>query len=130
MKRVLANAVTALALGLMALGCGARSEWKPGGLYSVDNGDGSFGIAKVLAIDPGVISVRMYKQSYAKRPQKVEPASLSLGSVDDPDGFGIGHMPLDEETFASWKPALLVVVSVEEVELDGYRMWQEASGSP
>jgi hypothetical protein len=130
MRRVLANAVTALALGLTALGCGARSEWKPGGLYSVDNDDGTFGITKVLAIDPGVVSVCLYKQSYAKRPQKVEPASLSLGTVEDPDGFGIGHIPLDEDTFRSWKPELLVVVSVEEAELRGYRMWQEASGSP
>ncbi len=106
-----------------------RGPWRVGGVYSIQSGDGGFGVVKVLALDPGVVSVRIYRQKYRARPTAVDPASLSLGSLHDPEGFGIGHAPVSEAGFASWKPQLLFIQSVSEDELDGYRYWKEDGGN-
>jgi hypothetical protein len=37
---------------------------------------------------------------------------LSLGKIDDYDGFGIGHMPLARSTFSSWHPELVMKTTV------------------
>src|SRR5688572_24700024 len=68
--------------------CRSRSEqssgaWQVGGLYSVESGDGDFRVAKVLALDPGVVGVRLYKQKFASRPTSVDPSILTLGSMND-----------------------------------------------
>jgi hypothetical protein len=81
--------------------------WEIGGLDSVRDSERGFRVAKVLAIDPGVVSIRMYKQTFDERPPNVDPAKLSLGSINDADGFGIGHLPLDAPTFRSWEPQFL-----------------------
>lgn len=128
--RWLADALMVPLAGL-GLGCSQPApSLTVGGLYSIQNGNGSFGVAKVLALDPGVVSVRTYKQSFPERPSSVDPASLSLGSIHDSDGFGMGHLPITPETFVSWQPVLLLVQSVTEDELDGYRMWKEAGAGP
>ncbi len=102
--------------------------WRVGGVYSIRSGDGGFGVVKVLALDPGVVSVRIYKQKFKVRPTVVDPAALTLGSLHDPGGFGIGHAPVAEEGFASWEPHLLLVQDVSEDELEGYRYWKEDEG--
>ena len=104
-----------------------RGPWRTGGVYSIRSGQGGFGVVKVLAVDPGVVSIRIYKQKYGERPSTVDPATLTLGSLHDPDGFGIGHAPVAEARFASWEPHLLFVQSVSEDELEGYRIWKEDS---
>jgi hypothetical protein len=105
----------------------AQSRWKVGGVYSVRSEEEGFRIAKVLALDPGVVSVRIYKQSFPSRPQTVDVSSLTLGSIKDPGGFGIGHAPIAEEGFAAWKPELLAEQPVTEAELEGYRYWKGAT---
>jgi hypothetical protein len=42
-----------------------------------------------------------------------------LGSIHDADGFGMGHLPIDDGAFASWKPQLLLVQNVTTEELEG-----------
>ncbi len=115
------------------LACRSRERsklpaWKVGGLYSIRSGEGDFVVAKVLALDPGVVGVRIYKQKFQSRPVTVDPSSLTLGSVKDPDGFGLGHIPVPEEGFASWEPQLLLVQGVTDAELEGYRYWKDAQG--
>jgi hypothetical protein len=102
--------------------------WEIGGLYSVRDSEREFRVAKVLAIDPGVVSIRMYKQTFDERPSNIDPAKLSLGSINDADGFGIGHLPLDAPTFSSWEPQFLLRTSLTDEELEGYRMWKESGG--
>jgi hypothetical protein len=99
-----------------------------GGVYSIDNGDGSFGVAKLLVVDEAAAHIRVYKNRFTQRPTQVQPSELTLGSINDPDGFGMGHLPLQRDTFLLWKPKLIAVTSVTDEELDGYKMWKEAGG--
>ena len=105
-----------------------ENAMQAGGLYSIDDGEGSFKIAKILAISDDTVHIRLYKNAWKERPSSVVPPELSLGTINDDDGFGIGHLPLSLEAFKDWSPALLQVVEVTEEELEGYRMWQDANG--
>jgi hypothetical protein len=101
-------------------------EFISGGVYSVESGDGDFGVVKVLVVDDKGVHLRVYKNKYPTRPTAVDLKTLSLGSLNDPDGFGMGHLPLSREGFAEWKPALITKDEVRKDELDGYEMWKEA----
>jgi ligand-binding SRPBCC domain-containing protein len=56
----------------------------------------SYRFAKVLAAfpDAGVAFVRTYKQGFASPPDEVSPSSLTVGSLEDPDGPTIGCAPI------------------------------------
>ena len=100
----------------------------PGALYSVDDGEGHFRVAKVLDVDETGVHIRLYKNKFSTRPVQVQPATLDLGSIHDPDGFGMGHMPLSYSAFLAWEPTFLTAQGLDEDELEGYRYWQEAQG--
>ena len=103
-------------------------EWKTGGIYSTSDGKGRFGVVKVLTQEAGIVHVRVYKQKFDTRPEKIEAGSLTLGSIRDPDGFGMGHLPLSLATFQGWQPVLLTVIPVTSEELGGYKYWKESGG--
>jgi hypothetical protein len=111
------------------LGCGkaAPPDLKVGGLYSVKEGDG-FQVIKVLAVDRDIVHVRLYKNKFPARPPSVEPAKLSLGSLKDKDGMGIGHAPIDKSMLEEWAPEFIMETAVSEEELEGYRLWKESKG--
>jgi hypothetical protein len=118
-----------LAVAFVSVGCGSgENSMIEGGIYSIDKGDGKFGVVKILKHDPGIVHVRLYKNKFASRPSSVKVEELSLGSVKDKDGFGIGHLPISERDFKSWKPVLLTKSEIREDELEGYRLWKEAGG--
>jgi hypothetical protein len=105
-------------------------QWEPevGGVYSVVDQHG-IAIVKVLAAQPGVVHLRLYKERLQSRPEQIATADLTIGSIDDEDGiFGMGHLPLDASTFESWRPELIHVEGVAEAELEGYQVWKEANG--
>jgi len=118
------------ALMMLAFACNRRDskEWRAGGLYSIANGDGGFGVVKILVLEPDAVHVRIYKQKFANRPTSVDPRSLTLGGINDSSGMGIGHLPLSRTTFASWQPRFLSQQVVADEELDGYKMWKSGSG--
>lgn len=103
---------------------------RAGDLVSVDTGDGAFGVAKVLVVDPEGVHCRLYVQRFADRPSLVDPEHLTLASMLDPRmPFSIGHIPLTHATFAGWAARIIRHdVAVEERELAGYRSWREADG--
>lgn len=105
----------------------APSELFEGGYYSIIDGD-EFAIAKVLKIDPEIVHVRIYKQHFSQRPRAIDPARLTLGTIDDDDGFGMGHLPLRTQTFAEREPVFITHLPVSEHELQGYSMWKDAGG--
>jgi hypothetical protein len=105
-----------------------KPTYTVGGLYSFDDGEGGFRIAKVLAIDGGAVHVRTYKNKFTSRPKEVATSTLSLGSIDDEGGGGIGHLPLSPEGFAAWRPVFIMGSSVSEEELEGYRLWKDYGG--
>ena len=101
-----------------------------GQLVSVVTQDGQIGVAKLLAVDEGGVHVRLYAQRFRERPTEAELGELSTAPFgpghDNP--FSIGHMPLSHARFAGWRPEPICVRAVDEEELEGYRMWQEAEG--
>ncbi len=99
-----------------------------GGVYSIDNGDGKFGIVKILKLDPGIVHVRVYKNKFATRPTSISLDELSIGSIKDKDGFGMGHVPISEADFKGWKAIMLTKAQVKAEELEGYKLWKEAGG--
>jgi hypothetical protein len=110
---------------LLVFGC-STTNYKPGDIYSVDDGDGKIGIVKVLVVEPGIIHLRVYRNKFDSRPINIDTKELSLGRLGEGGGFGIGHMPLDIEGFKDWKPELLTNEKVQDNELDGYNIWKES----
>ena len=114
---------------LVPLSCSSYGkDWAVGGVYSIGNGDGTFGVVKILAIDPDAVSVRVYRNSFPDRPKSVDPPLRTLGRLGDQEGFGIGHLPLAHRDFALWFPVLLFKEKVGEDEQKGYKMWKESGG--
>lgn len=62
----------------------------------LDERDQSYRFAKVLAAFPeaGVAFIRTYKQQFASPPNEVSPFSLTVGSLQDPEGPTIGCAPI------------------------------------
>ena len=118
------------ALALLA-GCGeapaAKPGYVPGGLYTITDGK-AFKVAKILAIEPQAVHVRLYRNSWPTRPATVDPSTLQLGSIQDKDGFGVGHLPLDRQTFADWDPVFVSSASLTPDELQGYELWKKSQG--
>src|SRR5215467_9941897 len=103
----------------------AQSELFEGGYYSIADGD-VFSIAKVLKLDPDIVHVRIYKQHFEQRPRAIDPGALTLGTIHDKDGFGMGHLPLRLSSFVQREPRFLTYAEVQPGELEGYNMWKES----
>jgi hypothetical protein len=97
---------------------------KAGSICTVENGDGKFGVVKVLVINDKEAHVKVYKNEYDKRPAKIDIKILSIGSINDKDGFGIGHIPLERKEFNSWKPISIGYEKVTKADLEGYEIWK------
>lgn len=99
----------------------------PGALYSVQ-GETRFRVVKVLAVEPQVVHIRMYKNKFDGRPERVELNTLSLGTIHDAEGFGIGHLPIAAAEFAAWQPVFIQKGSLSKEELEGYEEWKRSGG--
>jgi len=125
--RVILFAIAPLLVSLCACGKSGAEGLTVGGLYSVKD-EAGFKVVKILAQDGAGVHVRIYANKFPTRPDKIDPAKLTLGSIKDKDGFGMGHLPLDRDLFASWNPKFIAQATVSEEELDGYREWKKAKG--
>ena len=107
-----------------------RYAFLPGDLLSVVAENGSFGVAKILAIEELGAHVRLYVQRFPVRPNHIDPKTLDTAPFGPDHGnpFSIGHMPLSWQTLRAWKPKLIAHGFVVEEELEGFRMWEEARG--
>ena len=113
------------AFGVFLFGCAKPPAITVGGLYSVKDDAGHYRAAKVIAVDNDGVHIRLYKNTWPQRPNDVPPKSLSLGTINDPDGFGIGHMALSEKDFRARKPVFLSSQPLSKDELEGYRLWKQ-----
>src|SRR5687767_6723861 len=117
MRSLVAGILAAVAF----IACRARSEpVKAGAYYSVDRGRSYFQVVKVIAVTEMGVHVRLYKNKFHSRSDRVALASLKLGNIQDSDGFGIGHLPLTHRSFAKWRPKYIAAGTVLSDELDGY----------
>lgn len=87
-----------------------------------------YGFLKVLKVEEEIVHIRLYKNKCEEVPARIDSSSLELGTIHDKDGFGIGHLPISYETFASWGPQFLQHTLVEPEELEGYEAWKESQG--
>jgi len=123
---------------ILVFGCGKRTNndnqlmkvnvTDVGALCSVNSGEGDFGVIKVLACDEQTIHIRLYKNKWSDRPASVESSELSLGSIFDPGGSGLGHLPISIAEYKSWVPTVIRKEEVADDELEGYKMWKDAGG--
>ncbi len=98
---------------------------KAGSICTIEDGEGKFGVVKVLVINDQEAHVKIFKNKYDQRPVKVDIKTLSLGSINDNDGgFGIGHVPLERKGFDNWKPLSVDFEEVTKDDLIGYEMWK------
>jgi hypothetical protein len=102
-----------------------EKKLKAGAICTVEDGDGKFGVVKILVLDDEIAHIRIYKNKYNQRPVSIDLKTLSLGSINDKDGFGIGHTPLDRKGFENWKPVVITYEEVNKEELEGYEIWKE-----
>jgi hypothetical protein len=101
-----------------------------GGLYAGRNADGTWTIMKIIAVDIAAVHIRTYANKFPAPPKDIDPSVLSMGSIHDPMGFGIGHLPIAKAGFLAEKPVLIKVLPVTEEELEGYRYYlHEMEGS-
>jgi hypothetical protein len=108
--------------------CGRQPPLECGSVCTVNDGEGSYRVAKVLVVDDFGVHIRLYKDKWKERPDRVDLRTLSLGSIHDKDGFGMGHLPLTKRSFAAWKPVVVGKQEVTKEELEGYEMWKEGGG--
>ena len=105
----------------------ALPELFEGGYYWIMDGE-EFAIARVLKLDPDIVHVRIYKQHFPQRPHAIDPSQLTLGTIHDEDGFGMGHLPLRLRTFQEREPLFITQAPVSAKELEGYNVWKDAEG--
>ena len=98
---------------------------KAGAICTVIDGDGGYGIIKILVMDKKMVHVKVYKNKYKKRPTRINVQSLSVGSMYDDDDFGFGHLPLNRKEFESWKPLQISFQKITKDEMEGYELWKE-----
>ena len=94
-----------------------------GELCSIKSGD-HFPVAKILATGPGIVHVRLYREKFRERPRSVATDALPLGAIDDPDGFGVGHLSLSRGSFGSWLPVLSQTNPVTDDEFIWVAEWE------
>jgi hypothetical protein len=74
------------------------------------------------------VHIRLYKNFFATRPTIIDQSKLTLGTIDDPDGFGMGHLPVSRDQFRAWHPVFITKTAVQKDELEGYELWKESNG--
>ena len=100
-----------------------------GDLWSVLTEDGGYGVMKVLAVDKLGVHARLYAQRFKERPRAVDGVGLMTEPFKPGElPFSIGHVPLSNVSFQGWEPERITHGTVDEDELEGFRMWQEAQG--
>jgi hypothetical protein len=113
----------------MRLQLTAGSDLAPGDVCSIKTSDSGFGVIKILVVEKHLVHIRKYKNRFPERPYQIDPSGLSLGTIQDPDGFGVSHLPVSATGFGAWMPARICRQEVTDEELDGYRHWLEDQSS-
>lgn len=100
-----------------------------GDLWSVLTEDGRYGVMNVLAVDEVGVHARLYAQRFKERPRSFDGVSLTTEPFKPGEiPFSMGHVPLSNASFRGWEPQPIAPGTVDEDELEGFRMWQEAQG--
>ena len=96
----------------------------PGDLCAVELVEGDYRVVKILAMRDAIVHLRLYADKFVERPFDVDPTALDLVPIHK--SFGLAHLPLSAEDFATWRPGVVGHEAVRAEELEGYELWQEA----
>jgi hypothetical protein len=96
----------------------------PGDLCAVELVEGDYFVVKILVMDDGIVHLRLYPDRFSERPFAVHEFELDLAPIHK--SFGIPHLPLSAEDFATWRPGVVGHESVRPEELEGYELWRES----
>lgn len=94
-------------------------DYIPEHYYSFEYGDSSFGIAKVLRIEPKGLHVLIYEGRFKARPMTVDPEKLVVWAY---------HMPIMRPVFENSKAIHLAPGTLLKDEMIGYEEWKELAG--
>lgn len=124
-------AISVLVLIILVVACFKRTalgntykEIVVGGLYASKSDDGTFRVSKVLAVDNDAVHVCIYRNKFQTLPKDLDTSSLSLGEIGDPEGFGIGHVPIARQRWIN-SHIFLKSEPVRDDELEGYKYYLE-----
>ena len=113
---------------LVILACSSirkRPGVKTGDICTVEEGNGQFGVVKVLMVDADRIHVKMYQNKFFSRPEMIDPATLFMGEiVYDESGITMAHLPYQKPEFNALKPEVEGNELVLPEELEAYRFWK------
>jgi hypothetical protein len=96
---------------------------RAGDLCAVEWDEGDYRAVKILAIEDGIVHVRLYADKFVERPFQVDPAQLDLGMIHK--SLGIAHLPVSAEDFAAWLPGVVGHEAVQSEELAEYELWRQ-----
>lgn len=97
--RSLAIALTCSGLLSSLSACSSSaSAIQPGGVYTYQGGDGTWGLLKVQSLGDGLVDVRLYRNRFPTAPSSIDPQQLQGPEQTE---------QLSEAGFANWQPRLL-----------------------
>lgn len=114
-----------LLLAMFLLSCGPikEPEMEQGGLYTVEDGQGTFRPAKILAFDSGVVHLRLYCNTLSYRPDTIVADTLRL--VAHPgEPAAREHFPVSRQLFLFWVPEYVGFDSVRADEHELVEEWE------
>ncbi len=96
-----------------------------GDICTIDEGNGTFGVVKILLMESDRVHVKMYSNKFYTRPEMIDPTSLSMGEFDEVEiATGIPHLPYEKLDFNSLKPEVEANEIVLPEELAAYWVWK------
>lgn len=97
----------------------AQQVLKPGGIYGLQRSNGSYGLVKILVVEPNVIHIRSYTNKYTALPTSVDEDSLQ---------YSVGHTPVEAKAFLMNRLTLVKQGQVTGEEMEGYSEYKRAIG--
>jgi hypothetical protein len=94
-------------------------------------------VSKILAISPGIVHLRTFRNVFPSPPTSNDIPNLTItmtmedlvALTKDPEKagpIGIGHAPISRAGFLGDDPVLFATGPVDDDELQGYRDWKRA----
>ncbi len=105
-----------------------KFDYNVGDLYSFNKENNTYGVLKIIGIDETsegtIISAKIYKNTYSSTPKENTLGDLSVGTIYDKDGYGVGHLPILKGAFEIDILDFIKNEPVQTDELEGYNYWK------
>jgi hypothetical protein len=94
----------------------SSSPLQPGGLYSLNDGEGGFRVGKIVAAEDEVVFVRLFSDRWTVRPTLDKARKASLPAA----------LAFSVQSFDGMQPVRLENGIVSAEELESYESWKES----